>query len=352
VKTEKPTDWIKLPVNEKAVFENADWNQKNMLMMNAYLLPKCTLKNTHYVKSQMIKGDSQGEILLAALTTAGIVEFYKYDSESQKLDKLPLDLTELRKEKEIPKKLINTYEALTNIYNNVSFANIEWCPVHFENYKLLATITKSDEILIYNIHGDKAVLQNKINLDNASTNEMKWTYSNAHGHNLFVGMNNGNLMRFPLKVLEDGKMKPITENEEIFGKIKISPSNIHVDHLGNEIVIICCKNHSLEIFHKVGLKTKVISKHIGLRITGFDSIGHLQYIATTLSGNVHYIKLALSENRELEIEENLKLEISLPSDEIHNNSKMGFYGVTTSKNKVFVYLSSYPRMVSLILKVL
>lgn len=350
IRTEKPTDVIQLPVSEKDIIWNADWHEKNQLMLNAFLLPNCTLKNTHYLKSRVIE-DSGDQFMLAALTNAGIIELYTYNVRDHKLDKIPIDLNEIRKETECNKKIIKTYDALTEIYNKVAFSNIDWCPEKFDNFKLLATVTKSDEILIFSIQKEKATPQLKINFEGASNNEIKWTFSNKHGHNLFVGTDKGNLMRFPLTIQKDGKIKCANnEHEEIFGKLKISPSNIHVDYFSNDIIIFCCKSHSLEIIYKSGLKVNVISKHVGMSITGFTPIGHHEYIMTTLNGNAVYMRLALSEKHPPEIQNYQKIEISLPSDDfndnIQENSKLGYYGVATSKNNVFVYMSAYPRSVS------
>lgn len=349
IRTEKPTSVIQLPLNEKEIFHDADWNEKNLLMLSPYLLPSCTLKNTHYVKSRLSEDDLDN-MMLAALTTAGVIELYKYNMKDHKLHKHPADLTELTIALFPPiKKQIKKYDELTKTYNKVAFANIDWCPVNFDNFKLLLTVTKADEILIFSIHENKAILQLKIDFDNASTNEIKWTYNEAYGHNLFVGMNNGNLMRIPLKVLKDGSVNSTSETEEIFGKIKIPPSNIHVSYnKDNEIIIALCKSHSLEVIHKSGLKINVINKQIGLSITGFDVLGNLEYIMTTLNGKVVFVRLELNENRELEIRHQ-NVEVSVPSDEgepMQQSSKMGYYGVTTSKNKVFVYISAYPRQVS------
>lgn len=347
IKTEKPTQFIQLPVNQKKVFDNADWNEKNQLMLNAYLLPDCTLKNTHYVKSRLTGEDSLDDSFLAALTTAGIIEVYRYNLGNHQLFKLPIYLSELQKEG-LSRKEITKYETLMTAYKKVSFNNLEWCPLDFEDFKLLSAVTKSDEIIIYSIYEDRAVEQFKLKSEHASINEIKWTYSEKGGHNLYVGMENGNLKRFSLKVLNDGRVESNNDTEEIAGKIKVPPSNIYVDYFENDEIIICCKSHSLEIVHMTELKLNVINKYIGVSITGFDNIGELEYIVTTLNSNIFYIKLTVNVNRELEIQKFQKFEITLPSeDEVQlSSSRMSYYGVATSRNKIFVYISSTPHHVS------
>lgn len=345
VTTEKPTEVIKLPVESKAVFDNADWNQKNLLMSDAYLLPDCTLKNTHYVKSRLTENSMTNNSMLAALTTAGMIELYRYSFGSHQLMKLPFDLTELKME-ELTKKVIITYKVLVESYNRVAFTDFEWCPVDFDKFKLLLTVTKSDEIIIYSIQETMAKTQHKQIIEGVSKNAIKWAFSKKNGHFLYVGTKEGNLRQFSLNILKDGKVKSFKETEEIKGKVKIPPSNICVDYSGDDTIVFCCKNHSLDIVHKHGAEINVTSKYIGLSITGFEKIDNLEYFASTLNSSIFSIKLGLNSNQVLEIQQQEKIEILLSSDE-DVSSKMSFFGVAMSRNKVFAYISALPQHVSI-----
>ena len=105
----------------------------------------------------------------------------------------------------------------------------------------------------------------------------------------------------------------------------------------------------MEIIQRLKSKFHVVTKYVGISITGFERVGPLQYIVTTLNANVFLIQLGYNANREIEVKEFEKLEVFVSSDEdiCQVTSKMAYYGVAASKNKIFIYISSVPGQVSL-----
>lgn len=355
VKTDQPAQVPLLPVNEKKVFNNADWNQKNLLMFNGNLLPSCTAKNTHYLKALQTFRISSENAMMAALTSSGIIELYRYYFGSHQLFKLPIDLTELRQKHKVQlgdKKYITDYKTLVKAYDDVAFNNFEWCPVNFDDFKLLATTTKADELVIYRIQDEIALQEYSAVIKDLGKNELKWTFSDESGHNLFIGTEEGNLNQFQINLLSDGKVQSVIELEDSNGQLDIPITHMLVHYHQDSILLLCCKTHTLEIFqiNKDEKPICVISKYIGLSITGLDESGELEFIMTTLNSNIYLLKLVVNSITDLiEIQEYAKIDFtSVPSDAetMPSSSKMSFYGVCTSKNSVLVYISCYPHYVS------
>lgn len=354
VKTEQPTRIPQIPVNEKKVFNNANWNQKNLLMLNGNLLPNCTAKNTHYIKVLQTFRHSSENAMLAALTSSGIIELYRYYSGSHQIFKLPVDLTELRQRHKIQlgdKKNITDYASLVKAYDDVTFGNFEWCPVNFDDFKLLVVTTKADELIIYRIQDEIALQEYSAEINGLGRNELKWTYTEEGGHNLFIGTDDGNLKQFQINLLSDGKVQGVVELEDINGKLDVPITHVLVHYHQDVTLLLCCKTHTLEIFqiNKVGKAACIISKYIGISITGIDDSGVLEFLLTTLNSNIYMLKLILNATTGLfEIQEYVKIDTSIPSDAetMQSSSKMSFYGICTSKNSVLVYISCYPHYVS------
>lgn len=348
VKTETSKDDVpELEINEKKIFDSADWNEKNLLMLSPNLLPSCLVKFNHYIKSQFAIIEPNQLGILAGLTTSGIIEIYHYFMTSHQLIKLPIDLTELRKKSVIKdNKCITNYKHLVETYNAISFKNIEWCPLNFDGFTLLAVATSSNDLIIYRIQNEIALQEYQLVINDVNCNEMKWTFTEETGHNLFIATEDGNLRQFQITLLDDGKVKDVLEKNEIKGKEDVSISNIFVYYYQGIILLLCCKSHTLEIFQITNAGNKSQSRYIGLNITGLDECGELEFIMTTLNSKIVFLKL----NQELEIEEISKLEIAFPSDAaseiIQHSSKMGYYGIATSKNNVLVYISCFPHHVS------
>jgi hypothetical protein len=349
VKTEAPKEVPDLPRDEYRVFNNADWNKKNILMMNGHYFPSCTLKNTHYLKARMKQNVHSESALMAAVTSSGIIEIYRYYCASHQLEKLPINLSQLRIKKHVKKKTITEFDYLITSYNIAAFNNLEWCPVLFDNFELMAVATKSDELIIYRIQDEIALEEFSMSVTDVSKSEMKWT-CNANGdHNLFVGTKKGNLLQFSIKLQSSGKVEEVKLKEgELEGKLKIPISYILESFHDEKLTLLCCKTHSLDIFDVEN--GTVISKYIGVSITGLESCGDQEFFISTLNSCLYFMKLGVDDEK-LEIKKYQKMEISASSEEevIHNFSKMNYYGITTSKNNVLVYISCFPSSVSLIL---
>lgn len=346
-KTKKPTEYPQLNINRNKVFDNADLNEKNYIMMHPNLFPDCTLRNIHYIKSEMSPFAEKTGYTLACLTTSGTIELYNYNTDNCELKDIDVNLPELRKNSlKIPPKDITKLDVLRKTLNQVSFSNFEWCAIAFEDYKLLICATKSDHLIIYHIQDDTVVEMKSTKIDGIGKNRMKWMDMNDQ-HYIVISTDKGNLMRYLIELGDDGIVSDIKKIDVIEGKLKMPMNYMGIDYFETSTIIFCCKGHTLEIFHLQEDKVELVcSKYIDMTITGFTLCDNLEYMLCTLNSRVYYIKLTIENGRMLLSICN-KLEFdSTTMDELDVSSNYSFYGIGASKNNVLVYLSCFPQNVS------
>ncbi|KAG5678507.1 hypothetical protein PVAND_008174 [Polypedilum vanderplanki] len=285
-------------------------------MLNPYFLPECTAKNTHYLKCRIGLYTEQSDIIIACLTSSGIIELFSFILDKCELKQFNSNLNEKRKEnlKNLPKEIIK-FDMYKNFLYDISFSNFEWCPKMYENFKILLGITKNDEIIFYRVQNDVIFIQDKsFEIEDIGKNRaVKWMNMNDE-HFLLVSTNNGNLIRFSII-------------------------------LRNDAIVLCTKVHSLEIFQFNENDSKlVLSKYIGLTITGVEVCINLQYFISILNGKVYFLKLNISRTNEVELETCTQIEHVSNVDDVQASTNYAYYGITKSRNNVLIFLSCYPQI--------
>lgn len=342
IKTPKPLLTPKLNINQSKVFESCDLNEKNFIMLSPNYFSDCTTRNIHNIKSEMSPRSDRGDYVVACLTSSGIIELFKYAVDGDELQKLNVDFCELRKSQiNLPAKEITKFEMFRTAFNDVSFSNIEWCPLSFDNFKILMAVTNNDEIIFYRIQDSEVTQEFSKKIRGASANQLKWMDVNDQ-HFLLVSTVDGNLIRYSIALDDDGSLNEILKIDEIKGILKNPISNIKVDYYENVTILLCCKTHSIEVFSiKEDLTYNVFEKYIDLKITGIENCDNLEYFISTLNSKVYLIKLFL-EDDQLTLDKFERIEINFAENDLQS-SKFAFYGLAMSKNNVFVYLSCYPQ---------
>ncbi|KAG5678504.1 hypothetical protein PVAND_008171 [Polypedilum vanderplanki] len=347
-KTTKPIAIPQLNINAEKIFNNCNHDEKNFIMLNPYFLPECTAKNTHYLKCRIGLYTEQSDIIIACLTSSGIIELFSFILDKCELKQFNSNLNEKRKEnlKNLPKEIIK-FDMYKNFLYDISFSNFEWCPKMYENFKILLGITKNDEIIFYRVQNDVIFIQDKsFEIEDIGKNRaVKWMNMNDE-HFLLVSTNNGNLIRFSIILRNDGIIEDIEKIDEIAGKLKLPISNIIIDYLkSSTAIVLCTKVHSLEIFQFNENDSKlVLSKYIGLTITGVEVCINLQYFISILNGKVYFLKLNISRTNEVELETWTQIEHVSNVDDVQASTNYAYYGITKSRNNVLIFLSCYPQI--------
>ncbi|KAL7050453.1 hypothetical protein ACKWTF_004087 [Chironomus riparius] len=342
-KTKKPTEYPQLNINKTKVYDNADHNEKNFIMLHPYILPDCTLKNTHYLKSEMSPFSEKTGYILACLTTSGMIELYNYNIDTCELKNIDVNFSELRKNSlKVPTKEIVKLDVLRKTLNQVTFSNFEWCAIPYEDFKLLICTTKSDDLIIYHIQDDTVVEIKSTKIEGINRNKMKWMDMNDQ-HYIAFSTDKGDLVRYSVELEDDGTVNDIKKVGTIDGKLKMPINFMGIDYHETSTILFCFKGHTLEIFHLQEDKVELVcSKYVDMSITGFTLCDNLEYMLCTLNSRVYYIKLSIENGRML-LSTFSKLGFDSLMDDLDIASNYSFYGIGASKNNVLIYLSCYPQ---------
>lgn len=338
------TEYPQLNVNKNKVYDSCDLNEKNYIMLNQYFLPDCTLKNVHYLKCEMSPFSERTGYSLACLTSSGMIELYDYNLDTSELVKIDVNFSALRKSTlKKPAKDIVKFDVLRTSFNEIAFANLEWCAVPFQDKKLLICVTKSDDIIFYQIQNNAVVELKSIKIEDAGRNKLKWMDWNDANY-LLLSTDKGNLIMYSVDLKDDGTVHNIEKIITIEGKLKMPINYIAVDYHEDSTIILCCKGHTLEIFHMKDDKAVLVcSKYVDMTITGIKTCDNLEYLISTLNSRVYYVNLDML-NDEIVLKSCSKMDFDIFNDlEIVSNNN--YYGIATSKNNVLVYLSCYPQHV-------
>ncbi|XP_070489765.1 uncharacterized protein [Chironomus tepperi] len=342
-KTPKPTEYPQLSVNKNKVYDSADHNEKNYIMMHPYLLPDCTLRNTHYMKSEMSPFAEKTGYILACLTSSGLIELYNYNDDTCELKSIDVNFSELRKSSlKIPPRDIIKLDVLRKTLSKVTFSNFEWCAIPFEDYKLLICTTKSDDLIIYHIQDDTVAEMKSIKIEGIGRNKLKWMDMNDQ-HYIVCSTDKGDLVRYSVEIEDDGIVNDIQKVDVIEGKLKQPINYIGIDYHETSTILFCCKGHTLEIFHLKEDKVELVcSKYVDMTITGFTLCDNLEYMLCTLNSRVYHIQLTI-ENDRMMLSTFNRLEFDSAMDDLDISSNYSFYGIGASKNNVLIFLSCYPQ---------
>jgi hypothetical protein len=259
------------------------------------------------------------------------------------------NLSEQRIEQLKLTKEITKYEDFLKAFKNIAFSNFEWCPISWYDFNILIATTKNDEVIFYRVQRNGVVSQLKCTkIEQFSKNRFKWISVNDE-HYLIVGTSKGNLIRYSVDLTKEGIINGIEKVDEITGKVKLPIINIAVDYLeDNSTIVLCSKNHSLEIFELNETESKLIlSKHIDLTITGVEVCNNFEYLMSTLNANVFFLQLHRStETGEILLRSCENMDIIGIKSESEKSANDNFFGICTSRNNVFVYIACYPQTVS------
>lgn len=346
-KTNKPTTNIDLEINKNKVFTDCNLNEKNFIMLNSNYFPDCALKNTHYIKCLLGPSSKKWMAqIVACLTSAGIIELFTYNADTYELEQMDVNLSEMRKKSINMQKEIVKFETFYNAFNDIAYNTFEWCPLEFDDFKILIAVTKSDNVIFYSVQKNDTAQEICVQIEDASKNLIKWMHLKDE-HFLLVGTIKGNLRRYKIDLQNNGKINGICLMDEIRGKSKIPIGNITVDYNEDSKIVLCTKTHTLEVFHFKENEAKlVLTKYIDLTITGLEICDKLEYLITTLNSKVYHVKLINDTiNNEVTLSSFDKIEF-VNSDDEQFASKHAFYGIASSKNKVLAYISCYPLTVS------
>lgn len=337
-----------LQVDEEKIMEGASHQEKCEIMMNPFLLPHCTLKNIYYLKCLVSPSTSNLGPIIACLTTHGALELLQLKSDDNGVAHLEAlaDLCEIRAASMDISKKITKLNYLQEKIHEVTIDNFEWCPKIINNtYRFIVVSTKKSQLLFYCIRNVKEseteiVLRHAEDLNEISISQLKWV-STKQNHYLFVSTTNGDLVRFRVILEWDGKWKEIQKLDMIQGSLDISISNITHESVGESMLLVCAKEHSIEAFHIDGTKVRRIKKYIGLSITGVTSCGPYEFLIATLNTKIFNVKFSTAID-ELKIDYCNKIEFS--SNDV-SPSKYATYGITASHNRVLFFLALHPRAV-------
>lgn len=335
-----------LKVDGKKVFQNSNHSQKNDIMLDTHLNPHCVPNNFHVVKSLLSPSNIKQTPILASLSSHGSLELTEisYDEDNQENSReFIAELCETRKTQF---SLGSTYvklEKLQEIFKELSFRNFDWCPDFIASSRLIAAVTKNNELVIFSINEGREVSIEKDKKFEFVVSSLKWFLFKGK-HFLVVGGSEGDFVRYEMKFSE-GKIDSLEETEKVEGKLRIPFSNIEVDCYGDSILVIGAKAHSLEFFLITGSHVSSVAKYVGLSVTGIarSSLNHPHYLVTSMCNKVYFVDLAIA-SEELKISRFENIEY-LENPEIIP-SMYSAYGIATSKSKVLTFIALYPRVVS------
>jgi hypothetical protein len=337
-----------LNVNQKRIYNSSSHQQKNDLMLNPSLFPNCILSHNILLKALLsaVPSDNSLPPILGCLSSSGSLELSRYvfnfDSFESSTEKIA-EVCDIRKQSYD----MGTYaklEKLQEIINEVSFETFDWCPEVVGSSRLLAALSKSNEIVIYSISSENEVLVEKCLKLDVVTCEIKWVVMRDK-HFLLTCHKNKKIARYAITISTDSKVTSLDKVDELESKLNIPPSYIEARCFGDNIVILCSKSHSVEVvnFNESGIQS--ITKHVGLSITGITSISENtpEYLISTLNNEIFFLKLA---TEKLKVEEFYKVDNTQNPD--IQPSKFGAYGISASKNKVLIFVSLFPQVVRIL----
>lgn len=342
-----------LKVNENRLFNTSNNIEKNEIMLNPVLFPKCIVKNNHQlVKCQLSPCSSQDNIapLVASLSSHGslAISIYRHDNDTNENSLVSVaELCEVRKTSFSLGATYVKFSKLQEIVNELTFANFEWCPEMVDSKRIIAAVTKTNEIIICSVNTEGEVVVQQSEKFDEVISELKWIVFNQQ-HFLFVGSTTGDLTRFSMDVTVEGEVETLVNVDKMKGKLRIPVFNMQAECSDDSILIVCAKAHSLEVFLITESVVESITQHVGLNITGLVSVSNSkpEYLVTTLDNKVFFIELSSKPN-DLKIVRFVNVDNS-NSSEIQP-TKYASYGVTASKNKVLVLLALYPKTVTQII---
>lgn len=334
-----------LKLNEKRIYNTSNHQEKNEVMLNPLLLPRCTLKNVQLVKCQLSPSSSSQKQLIASLSSYGSIDISQFEHDKTTSRKKLKSIAELCDIRKTSFSLSNSYMKLSKlkeIIDELSFTNFDWCPTILGTTQHIAAVTKTNEIVFYAINPEgESVVECSEQLEGVVC-ELKWLVS-PDGHFLIVANNHGHLVRYLIEMTEGEMVSGLMKVNEIQGILKIPVSYIHAEQIGNAVLLVCTKAHSLEIFLINKSSVKSITKYIGMSITGLTSVSNLasEFLIATMNNTINYMKLSIAKN-DLKIEVYEKVEVDTSSDPL----KFGVYGIIASRNKALVFVSLYPQIVT------
>lgn len=333
-----------LKINDKRIYNTANHQEKNEIMLNPLLLPRCTLKNTLLVKCQLSPSSSSQQFL-ASLSSYGSIDIskFQYDKNtSQRRFNSIAELTEIRKASFTLSASYMKLNKLKEIIDELTFTNFDWCPTMLGESQHLAAVTKTNEIIFFAINPEGEVVAQCSEKLEGFVSELKWIES-PDGHFMIIANSKGHLVRYLIEMTEDEKVSGLMKVNEIQGILNIPVSYIHAEQVYGAILLVCAKAHSLEIFLINKSNVKSITKYIGLSVTGLTSVSNSspEFLIATMNNTIHYMKLLIAKN-DVKIETYKKVETDTNSEPI----KFGAYGIAASRNKALVFVSLYPQTVS------
>ena len=334
-----------LKVNQNNIFNKSSHKNKNDIMLNTNLFPDCLPSSQQVMKSQLSPYSVNLPVIIASMSSYGSIQLINYKLGEEEViesnsHSIIAELCEIRKS-EFSLGSYVKLEKLQEIVKELTFYNFDWCPEIVSDRRLIAAMTVSREIIFYEINRTNEVKsQLSYKLDNKSVNTLRWI---VHGGRNFlvVADRKGDLSRFSLEVI-NGEVKSVKEIDKLEGKLKIPMQDIQIDSVGDSLLLLCTKSHSLEIFLlQSSGNYKSISKYIGLSVTGITKISKdsLNYLMTTLNNEIFYMELAVHCVDVVKIQRFEKVENS-----DMNPEKFNAYGITTSKNKVMTFVALHPRV--------
>lgn len=335
-----------LKVDQRRIFSCASQQDKNEIMLNPQLIPNCVPKNFLFKKAHMSPYSKDDELpaILARLTTHGSLNLslYLHDPDSNETTlQLVAELCEIRKKSFDLTTTISKIEKLRNVLEDLVFKNFEWCPVIVDSNRLIATVTKTNELIFYSITKAKeVVVMHSEKVENV-VSSLKWIVK-SEDHFLIVGDAKGTVMRYSISIAADKSLK-INKLNEIAGKLKIPVSFIEAECFAESILVLCAKAHSLEIILIKNKSTKAITKYVGLSITGITKIGRQspEYLVSTFNNKIFCLELSTA-NGDLQITNYQKVDNTTSNDD---PAKFSTHGIVASKNKVLIFIGLYPQMV-------
>lgn len=331
-----------LKLNEKRILSTSTHQEINDIMLNPMLMAGCSAKNFQIIKCHLSPSHKNQEPLLASLSSFGSIEISKFHYDRYTSQTKFESLAELCETRKASFSLSSSYvklNKLKEIIDELTFTNFDWCPIINETNFHIATITTTNELILYSINLDGNVsLQCSEKLEGTAC-ELKWIVT-PDGHFLFVANTKGQLVRYLIEMADEQKFSALMKVDEIEGILKIPVSNIYAEQVVSSTLLICTKAHSLEIFLIKKSSAKSLTKYVGLCVTGMVSVSNLttEFLVQTMNNKIFFMKLSIVKN-EIKIDTFEKIETKF-------DIKYAAYGITASKNKSLVFVSSYPQAVS------
>lgn len=322
-----------LKVNEKQVFKSMNHQQKNDAMLSSVLFPSCVPKNPTLIKCQVSPNTRLFAPITASLSSLGSLQLSKYhhddDTNETALQSIA-ELCEIRKTSFSLDTFVK-FEKLKKVLDELMFYDFDWCPVIVESKRLIAALTRSREIIFYAINTDNVVTALHNEKLDEPVNVIKWIVHNDK-HFLFTAGAKGILTQYSIEIDSSCGIHEVLKVNEMQGKLKVPISSIESTSIGECLVLVTSKSHSVEIF----CESMSLTEYVGLNITGVTAMSNDNFLITTLDNEVHYLEVTKT-SEVFKISRFERVEMS------ENMGKFGAYGIAASKNKALVYIALYPQ---------